>query len=248
MLKILVSFLCIMMMSLSSGLAYSPQDNFVQQNMYELTGAYLGETVDELHKQNLLTADSIGRNVILLETVDINGVILKKGAIANIANNQLCSLIIEFDNKDIKKTKKVQAYFVNKLGQPTLITQPTEDMKRINMILASYSWENQTYYITVGQGRISFSEKNLSREVSKKGVIYYIKYCQGYMEYSKGNSNIQNIYYVGEKGKKVFETGMKTAIDTYKEMFRKDAELANSVKAYFADKPEYAETLKLFFE
>ena len=155
-------------MSLSSGLAYSPQDNFVQQNMYELTGAYLGETVDELHEQNLLTADSIGRNVILLETVDINGVILKKGAIANIANNQLCSLIIEFDNKDIEKTKKVQAYFVNKLGQPTLITQPTEDMKRINMILASYSWENQTYYITVGQGRISFSEKNLSREVSKK--------------------------------------------------------------------------------
>ena len=68
------------------------------------------------------------------------------------------------------------------------------------------------------------------------------------MQYIKGNLNAQNIYYVGESGKKAFEAGMKTMIDSHKEMFKKDAELANSVKAYFTDKPEYTETLKLFFE
>ena len=54
MFKFLMSFICIMAISLSTVSAYSPQDNFVQQNMYEITGAYLGETVDELKQQNLL--------------------------------------------------------------------------------------------------------------------------------------------------------------------------------------------------
>ena len=131
MLKILVSFLCIMMMSLSSGLAYSPQDNFVQQNMYELTGAYLGETVDELKQQNLLMTNYYDINYIPLKTVGIEGVILKKETVTNFADNRLCSLVITFDDKDTEKTKKLQAYFINKLGQPTFIDQPTEAEKNL---------------------------------------------------------------------------------------------------------------------
>ena len=145
--------------------------------------------------------------------------------------------------KILKKRK-----FVNKLGQPTFIDQPTENEKKVNITLESYGWESGTYYLTVAQGHISFLEKNLSREADIQSTINYIKYCHGYMEYSKGNADIQNIYYVGEKGKEFFEASMKTMIDSHKEMFKNDAELANSVKAYFADKPEYAETLKLFFE
>lgn len=248
MIKIFMSFVFIMLISLPSVLAYSPQDNFVQQNMYEITGTYLGQTVDELKQQNLLIENSYGVASVPLKTVGIAGVIFKKETIANIANDKLCSLMIEFDSKDIEKTKKLQAYFVNKLGQPTFINQPTEIEKKFNIIAESYTWEIGTYHLTVGQGDMSFSEENLSREVMIQSTIGYIKYCQGYMEYSKGNSNTQNMYYVGERGKKAFEAGMKTAIDSFKQSFAKDAELANYVKTYFADKPEYAETLKLFFE
>lgn len=81
-----------------------------------------------------------------------------------------------------------------------------------------------------------------------KSVISYIEYCQGYMEYSKGNSNIQNQYYVGERGKKMFEDGMKMTINSYKKIFENDTEVVNDIKAYFANKPEYGETLKLFFD
>ena len=248
MFKLLMSFICIMMMSLLTVSAYSPQDNFVQQNMYEITGAYLGETVDELKQQNLLMKNYYDINYVPLKTVGIAGVIFKKETVANFADNRLCSLVITFDDKNTEKTKKLQAYFVNKLGQPTFIDQPTENEKKVNITLESYGWESGTYYLTVAQGHISFLEKNLSREADIQSTINYIKYCHGYMEYSKGNADIQNIYYVGEKGKEFFEASMKTMIDSHKEMFKNDAELANSVKAYFADKPEYAETLKLFFE
>ena len=231
MFKFLMSFICIMAISLSTVSAYSPQDNFVQQNMYEITGAYLGETVDELKQQNLLMKNYYDINYVPLKTVGIAGVIFKKETVANFADNRLCSLVITFDDKNTEKTKKLQAYFVNKLGQPTFIDQPSG-----------------TYYLTVAQGHISFLEKNLSREADIQSTINYIKYCHGYMEYSKGNADIQNIYYVGEKGKEFFEASMKTMIDSHKEMFKNDAELANSVKAYFADKPEYGETLKLFFD
>ena len=107
MFKLLMSFICIMMMSLSTVSAYSPQDNFVQQNMYEITGTYLGQTVDELKQQNLLIENSYGVASVPLKTVGIAGVIFKKETIANIANDKLCSLMIEFDSKDIEKTKKL---------------------------------------------------------------------------------------------------------------------------------------------
>lgn len=248
MIKIFMSFIFIMLISLSSVLAYSPQDNFIQQNMYEITGVYIGETVEELNQQNLLITDSIQGNTIPLKTVGIAGVILKKETIANIADNRLCSLVIVFDRNNIEKTKKIQEYFVNKLGKPTFINQPTEQEKQINRTTESYIWESGTYYLTVAQGYISFSEKFLSRKIMLKSIISYIEYCQGYMEYSKGNLNIQNQYYVGERGKKMFEAGMKTAINSYKKIFENDTELVNDIKAYFANKPEYEETLKLFFD
>lgn len=248
MVKIFISYVVVMMIFFSSALAYSPQDNFVQQNMYEITGAYIGETVEELNQQNLLITDAIQGNTIPLKTVGIAGVILKKETIANIADNRLCSLVIVFDGNKVEKTKKIQEYFVNKLGKPTFITQPTEQEKQINITTESYTWESGTYHLTVAQGHISFSENILSRKILLKSIINYIEYCQGYMEYSKGNLSIQNQYYVGEKGKKMFEASMKTVINSYKKIFENDIELVNDIKAYFANKPEYGETLKLFFD
>lgn len=78
MIKIFMSFVFIMLISLPSVLAYSPQDNFIQQNIYEITGVYIGETVEELNQQNLLITDSVQGNTIPLKTVGIAGVILKK--------------------------------------------------------------------------------------------------------------------------------------------------------------------------
>ena len=105
MIKIFMSFVFIMLISLPSVLAYSPQDNFIQQNIYEITGVYIGETVEELNQQNLLITDSVQGNTIPLKTVGIAGVILKKETIANIADNRLCSLVISFDRDNIEKTK-----------------------------------------------------------------------------------------------------------------------------------------------
>lgn len=248
MLKIFASFICIMVISVSSAFAYSPQDNAIQQTVYEFTGAYLGETYDELNQQYKLKENDIGSIVIPLEIVEINGVIVRQDATAFFTNNQLYSIIIGFDDKDIEKTKKIQAYFVNRLGQPSVITKPTEDMQKVHITVESYSWINQTYSISVNQGYISFSEINLSEEAGKQGIINYIEYCQGYINYSKGNSSTPNMYYVGERGKKFFEAEMKKLVEYYKELFRKNTELANYVKTYFADKPEYVEALKLFFD
>lgn len=248
MLKTCLLLFSFMIIFSHSVLAYSPQDNPIQQMLYELTGTYLGETYDELNQQDKLKENNIGSTVIPLEMVGINGVIIQKEATVGFCNNQLYLLRIDFDDKDIEKTKQMQNYFINKLGQPTSVTPPPEVYKKFNWTADIYSWENQTCNISVHQGSIYFSENNLSKEALKQGIINYIKYCQNYINYSKGNSNTQNIYYVGEKGKEFFEASMKKMIDSHKEMFKNDAELANSVKAYFADKPEYAETIKLFFE
>ena len=248
MLKTFLLLFSFMIIFSHSVLAYSPQDNPIQQTLYELTGTYLGETYGELNQQNKLKKNNIGSTVIPLEVVGINGIIIHKEAAVDFFNNQLYLLNINFDDKNIEKTKQIQNYFVNKLGQPSSITPPPEVYKKLNWTADIYSWENQTCNISIYQGHISFSENNLSNEASKQGVIDYIKYCQNYINYSKGNSNIPNTYYVGERGKKSFEVGMKSAIDTYKKIFKTNIELANYIKTYFADKPEYAEALKLFFE
>lgn len=41
---------------------------------------------------------------------------------------------------------------------------------------------------------------------------------------------------------------MKMTINSYKKIFESDTEVVNDIKAYFANKPEYEETLKLFFD
>ena len=84
-------------------------------------------------------------------------------------------------------------------------------------------------------------EETLAKEASKLILINYIK--------SVYDSTIHpEKHYVGEAGKRMFEANTKVIIDSYKETLKKDADMANYVKTYFADKPEYAETLKLFFE
>lgn len=242
MFKVFMSFICIMIISISSVSAYSPQDNPIQQLLYNTAGVYLGETTDELNQQNKLGESKFGgESVVSLENIGFNGVIVRKNATVNFFNNQLYYVGISFDDKDVEKTKKIQTYFISKLGQPTSITQPTDEMKRIGTTIESYSWANQTCSIIVGQGYILFMEETLAKEASKLILINYIK--------SVYDSTIHpEKHYVGEAGKRMFEANTKVIIDSYKETLKKDTDMANYVKSYFADKPEYAETLKLFFE
>lgn len=242
MFKVFMSFICIMVISVSSVSAYSPQDNPIQQLLYDTAGVYLGETTDELNQQNKLRESKFGGgSIVSLEDIGFNGVIVRKNATVNFFNNQLYYVGISFDDKNVEKTKKIQTYFVDKLGQPISITQPTEDMKQMGMTAENYYWTTQTCSILVGQGHIIFIEETSAQEVSKLSLINYIK--------SVYDSTIHpDKYYVGEVGKKFFDANTKVIIDSYKETFKKNPELANYVKTYFADKPEYAETLKLFFE
>lgn len=119
MFKVFMSFIYIMIISISSVSAYSPLDNPIQKLLYDTAGVYLGETTDELNQQNKLGESKFGgESVVSLENIGFNGVIVRKNATVNFFNNQLYYVGISFDDKDVEKTKKIQTYFISKLGQP----------------------------------------------------------------------------------------------------------------------------------
>lgn len=206
---------------ISPVLAFENKINPIQMELYEICQFKLGDTVDELSRENYLQRnyvqnqnEKIVNYLAPLKKPEINGIPIYREMDLSFYNNQLYNVFFKFNMENLKISDKLKEYFTTKMGTPIVSVNSYSDR-----MLTNYIWKNNDYSISLGLGAdngiLVFSYIPLETEVNKLVMIEYAHMLKIYPE-----------------NKKIFEN-----------LIENNLEYRNYMKKCIENNPEYKEAL-----